>query len=283
MLIPETLRAACRDQPERERWLGRLPSSVERLLVAWRLDLESVGDFGGCASWIGLVSCEDGTPAVLKMGLPHFEATHEIDALERSKGDPTVLLLRADRDANAMLLERCDPKGTLNALLPGAAQDEVLADLLRRFWRTPEAGHPFRPLSAMTAAWSQEGLQRQDVGVDPGLFREGLKLFQELPASAEQDVLLHTDLHGDNVLRAERHPWLVIDPKPFVGDPAYDATQHLLRICREREAHPLDTIARYADLLGVDAGRVRLWVFARAAVGEEDPRPFIELARTIAP
>ena len=44
-----------------------------------------------------------------------------------------------------------------------------------------------------------------------------------------------TDLHAGNVVRAEREPWLVIDPKPFVGDPAYDATQHLLN-CRDEIA-----------------------------------------------
>ena len=46
-------------------------------------------------------------------------------------------------------------------------------------------------------------------------------------------MLLATDLHAANVLRAEREPWLVIDPKPFIGDPAFDATQHLFN-CRAR-------------------------------------------------
>src|SRR5439155_24538436 len=34
-------------------------------------------------------------------------------------------------------------------------------------------------------------------------------------------------------LRAEREPWLAVDPKPFVGDRAYDATQHLFN-CQKR-------------------------------------------------
>jgi len=51
-------------------------------------------------------------------------------------------------------------------------------------------------------------------------------LFDELPRTARMnDVLLATDLHAGNVLRSERKPWLVIDPKLFIGDPAYDATQ----------------------------------------------------------
>ena len=43
------------------------------------------------------------------------------------------------------------------------------------------------------------------------------------------EVVLATDLHAGNVLQAERQPWLVIDPKPFVGDPAFDATPLWLR------------------------------------------------------
>jgi hypothetical protein len=48
-------------------------------------------------------------------------------------------------------------------------------------------------------------------------------------------VLLCTDLHGDNILAAQRELWLVIDPKPYVGDPAYDLLQHMLN-CEDRLA-----------------------------------------------
>jgi streptomycin 6-kinase len=120
---------------------------------------------------------------------------------------------------------------------------------------------------------------------DPGLVREGLRLFDELPRSADEDVLLATDLHAGNVLRASREPWLVIDPKPFIGDPAYDATQHLFN-CGGRLASDLvGTIRRLADLLEVDHQRVRLWTFARAAA---EPREdwsddrLLMLARAIA-
>jgi len=77
---------------------------------------------------------------------------------------------------------------------------------------------------------------------DAGLVREGLRLFKELPRTAPTEVLLSTDLHAGNVLRAEREPWLVIDPKPFVGDPAYDATQHLFNCDARLRSDPDETI-----------------------------------------
>jgi streptomycin 6-kinase len=113
--------------------------------------------------------------------------------------------------------------------------------------------------------WTEETLS--DVGrwPDKGLVNEGLALFNELPRSAREQVLLDTDLHAGNVLRAEREPWLVIDPKPFVGDPAYDATQRLFNCGERLRVDPERTIRRVADLLSVDYERVRLWMFARAA------------------
>ncbi len=64
--------------------------------------------------------------------------------------------------------------------------------------------------------------------IDAGLARDGLALFRELARNASSEVLLVTDLHAGNVLSSERMPWLIIDPKPYVGDPHYDVVQHLL-------------------------------------------------------
>ena len=158
-----------------------------------------------------------------------------------------------------MLLERCEP-GTHLRALPEEEQDVVIAGLLRRLWRPPPDPSPFRPLAALTAAWAAEA---EATGA---LARAGLRLFEELPRTAPEHVVLATDLHAGNVLRAGREPWLAVDPKPFVGDPAYDATQHLLN-CEERLlAAPLATVRRVAELLELDHERIRLWTFARAAV-----------------
>ena len=190
-------------------------------------------------------------------------------ALRFWNGEPTVRLLEADADLNAMLLERCEP-GTVLRSLPEHEQDVVIARLLRRLWRKPLAPHPFRPLAVMIAHWAEETIGAADRWSDAGLVREGLQLFQELPGSSSDDVLLATDLHAGNVLRAQREPWLVVDPKPFVGDRAYDATQHLFNRQRRLLAAPDATIRRVADLLEVDHERIRLWTFARAAAEPRD-------------
>jgi streptomycin 6-kinase len=109
-------------------------------------------------------------------------------------------------------------------------------------------------------------------------------LNEQLSRASADDVLLATDLHAGNVLRARREPWLVIDPKPFVGDRAYDATQHLLNCPTRLRADPRGTIRRLSHLLDIDDTRVRSWLFARVAA---DPRDLwdahsVALARALA-
>jgi len=243
--------------------------------------------FGGpevSAAWVAPARRADGSPAVLKLGMPHMEARDEIAGLRFWDGDPTVRLLDADEALNAMLLERCEP-GTHLRSLPEPEQDVVIAGLLRRLWRRPRDPHAFRPLAEMTAHWAAETLADEARWPDPGLIRAGLALFDELPRTAAEEVLLATDLHAGNVLRAEREPWLVIDPKPFLGDPAYDATQHLFNCDERLQSNPLPTIERFARLAGIDAERVRLWIFARAAAEPRDEWRDVELdlARRLAP
>src|SRR5271170_6798455 len=283
--IPGGLAASCRKTPKRAAWLGRLPHVLRSLEHRWSLTLHTPFDDDEVScSYVAAVTRADGTPAVLKIGMPHMEGEHEIPGLRFWDGDPTVRLLRADDDLGAMLLERCEP-GTVLRTLPEREQDVVISGLLRRLWRAPSAQHPFRPLSALTKYWSDQTLAQIEQWPDAGLVHEGLRLFAELPRTQPTELLLATDLHAGNVLRAERQPWLVIDPKPFVGDPAYDVTQHLLN-CEGRLLNDSSTvIGHLSDLLCLDSRRIKLWLFARAAA---EPRSdwsdtdSIALARALA-
>lgn len=268
--IPERLETGFRGRTDGAAWLERLPGAIRGLAQRWSLTLGAPYEGASC-SWVAPCTHGDGTTAVLKVGWPHMEARDEIDGLLLWDGDPTVRVLEADRDLNAMLLERCEPGAPLRER-PEEEQDPVVAGLLKRLWRAVPDPHSFRPLSEMIAEWTRESEEKAALWPDAGLAREGLRIYQELLADTPVDVLLATDLHAGNVLRAQREPWLVIDPKPFVGDPAYDATQHLLNCPDRLRARPGPTIGRFSDLLGVDPERVRLWTFARLASDPWEPR-----------
>ena len=278
--VPSRLLESCRISPERMAWLARLPETITDLEQRWQLSIGA--PFDADASWAAPVIRGD-TKAVLKIGMPHMEAEHEADGLRFWNGNPTVRLLDADDDLGVMLLERCEP-GTPLSDLPEKEQDVVVGSLLRRMWKAPPAGHRFRPLSEMIESWISETLTQRSGWPDEHLVRAGIDEFRSLAGSSPTLVLLATDLHAGNVLRAERVPWLVIDPKPFVGDPAYDATQHLLNCLDRVRADPRGVIARCAELMELDPERIRRWLFARLAA---EPREdcsrdrYLETARVM--
>jgi streptomycin 6-kinase len=225
---------------------------------------------------------------VLKVAWPHPEAAQEADGLRAWAGSGAVRLHAAHDfgPARALLLERCRPGTDLSAR-PEPEQDTVIATLLRGLWIQPGPGHPFASLDQMCQRWADQSERILAAGQrpapDPGLARAGLALFRELPATADRRVLLATDLHFGNVLAAARKPWLVIDPKPHVGDPAYEPLQHMLNCDDRLRSDPRRLARRMAGLLSLDPDRVLRWVFARCVQESAGCPALAEVARQIAP
>jgi streptomycin 6-kinase len=270
-----------------QSWAEQLPRLIEQATARWSLRLGAVYEPGGVTSWVAPARTPDGTDAVLKITWRHAEAAHEAAGLRAWDGRGAVRLYRHARlaaDAEALLLERCRP-GTPLTGLPEEEQDGVLVGLLRQLWTAPAVG-PFRPLRAMCDAWAEAlDVEAASAAVgDAGIVRAGLTLFRQLPRDPPaRPVLLATDLHAANVLAAQRAPWLVIDPKPYVGDRTYDVLQHLLNCPRRLAADPHALVAQLAAGLDLERARLALWLFARCVVEcAEQPR-WAALARRLAP
>ena len=256
-----------------------MPDAVRLLADRWSLRIGSPYEPGGQCSWVAPVADADGNNLVLKVGWSHPEAEHEVEALRLWNGDGAVLLHESalfDR-TQALLLERCVPGTWLKTVLPEEEQDFVVAGLLQRLWQDPGPGHPFRPLQHMCDYWADEfeqKLARSGDYPDHGLARAGIEMLRALPTSADTEVVLVTDLHGENILAAQREPWLVVDPKPYVGDPAYDVLQHMLNCQQRLLADPVGLARRMARLLDLDDNRVLCWLFARCVEGALD-QPYL--------
>lgn len=271
----------------REEWLLTLPTTLRELESRWSLMAGEPFQPGGRTSWVAPVSGPDDIDLVIKIAWRHDESLHEADALRVWNGDGAVHLHAVEEfpEATGLLLERCRP-GTTLAHLPELEQDVVVADLLRRLWREPPPDHSFRPLIAMCDMWADEFIGEEAAGrvsLDPGLAREGIGLFRHLALSAEREVLLCTDLHVENILAAQREPWLVIDPKPYVGDPTYDALQHMLNSEERLSSDPRGFALRLAELLVLDPDRLLLWLFARCVQESPGSDRLADVAQRIAP
>jgi streptomycin 6-kinase len=271
--VPEYLAGTARIDRGVRDWLTGLPAIVAAFADRWSLRVGEPFQPGGQCSWTAPATGPLGASMVLKVGFrsPGGEERDEAAGLRLWHGIGAVWLHAAHESdsAYALLIERCLPGTPLGRALPEPEQDQIVAALLRQLWTQPHMAYPFRPLTQMCAAWADE-FERDYAAaeaadrLDPGLARAGIALFRGLPQAAGGRALLCTDLHGENILAALRRPWLVIDPKPYIGDPAYDVLQHMLN-CEERlAADPGGLALRMAGLTGLDGGRVRQWLFARS-------------------
>ena len=265
-----------RSQPGGADWLARLPRLVAECCAQW--DLAPGAPFTPTTiSYVASVTRADGTPAVLKVNFPEPESEHEAAALAHWDGAGAVRLLTSDSGRRALLVERCLPGDQLWSVADEAQADVDAAAVLQRLWAAPPppAGHRFRTLAGEARRWADElpaRWERHGRPFDRALLDRAVGWIGELLATSDGrgDVVLHQDLHGGNVLRAARGPWLAIDPKPLAGERAFDLAS-LLRDRRPELAadpHPARRVRRRVDRLGealdVDRERMRRWAVVHA-------------------
>jgi len=244
-------------------WLERVPELVKECVDEWGLRLGEPY-VAGAAGYAVRADLPDGTPAVLKLIYPHREAEHEAEALRVWDGDGAVRLLAYDEARWAMLIERCEP-GTLLAKIEPDAALGVMIDLLPRLWK--QAGDPIHTLADEAAWWIDylpDEWERSGRAVERALVDAAIDALDGLTGSQGEQVLLHQDLHGDNVLAAQREPWLVIDPKPLVGEREFSVAPILrdwmLGHTRREVVQRLD---RLMSELGLDRERARGWTIGQ--------------------
>jgi streptomycin 6-kinase len=286
--IPERL-AWWRDVPGGAEWLERLPRLAGECAEQWELELGRPFAHGNVSLSLAARRA-DGTPAVLKLNFPERETEHEADVLALWDGRGAVLLLAGDRERGALLLERARPGDPLWEVVDDEEATAIAGSVLRRIWREPPTKHPFRVVADEAEAWMSQ-LRRDWEGLgrpfEERLVEAGEEAARHLSGTQSDLVVCHQDFQGSNVLRAEREPWLAIDPKPIVGEPAFDVAS-LLR--DRRWDTRADVIRRRLDLLhaelGLDRERMRGWGIVHAlywGVGstkvEED---LLECARILA-
>ena len=252
------------------RWRTEAPRLVAALCRDWELRVDGTAMAGETASVVPVLT-RRGEPAALKVVWPHPEAEHEHLALRAWAGKGTVRLLRADPRRSALLLERADPGHDLTQL-PIREACQVVAALYPRLHRpaipqlTRLSEHARRWTASLAELRTMDVVPRRFVDQPPSL------AFAFAADAATDGSLLHTDLHYANLLAAQREPWLVIDPKPTSGDPAYEVAPMLWNRWEEAVADrdprgaTLERMFTLIDVGGLDEDRVRAWVVVRMMV-----------------
>jgi streptomycin 6-kinase len=251
------------------RWLARLPHLAGEYARRWSLRPDGP-PLHGFVGVVWPVRLPDDTPAALKISWPDDESVNEATALATWGGHGAVRLLdRADED-QALLLERLDPHHCLDDE-PVRTATETAGAIFHRL-SVPAPPTLRRRLSDLAVTW-QTSLPAESARlgdpVPPRLLAAAVARCRELGPVAGS-VMVNEDMHYRNVLRAEREPWLLIDPKVLVGDPEFGVIPMLWnRHLESQGAQGMETrFETFRDAAGLDRDLARGWTLVRAVTNQ---------------
>jgi streptomycin 6-kinase len=251
-------------------WLRQLPNRVSEIAKTWYLtNLKPAENLSYNYVLFGL---QDSLPIVLKISPDNKALSTETQALEAFSGYGAMKILAKMEDA--LLLEQAVPGEILKAYLPNKQREalSIACIVAQKLHCAPVSKNKIFPhmkdwLAALDKDW--------DIPREFLLKARQLKnkLLETSPAT---DVLLHGDLHHENIL-SHGYEWRVIDPKGVIGSPVHEVWAFI------RE--PSADIPFIADTLDFDAGLIRQWYFVHlilaACWNVEDglsPQKFLNLA-----
>jgi streptomycin 6-kinase len=273
--IPESFARFMRDLHGEKgvAWIDRLPGILGECARRWRLTIEP--PFPNLTyHYVAPARLDDGTPVVLKACSPTGEFVQETTALRIFDGRGMTRLLAMDVEVEVMLLERLEPGVTLRTVTDDEAAMRSAAAVMRQIWRPAPHDHPFPTVADWHKGFAR--LRQHYAGgtgpFPPALVAEAETRYAELMVSAAPSVVLHGDLHQDNILAAQRMPWLGIDPKGVIGEPAYEVGALLRNFFPDlwQTENPGEVLARRVDVLaeelGFDRERIRGWGIYQAVL-----------------
>ena len=210
-------------------WLVQLPELLTELATRWKLDLgPAVEDLK--ANYLTFACNDSGDELVLKVGVPHHDLVTEMEALRIYQGRGIVRYVDSDPELGALLLERIRPGTKLNELRNNAEESLLAAGVMKNLQVSVPSAHCLpiyaeqveRRFHRSKPIFDTDGAPFSAEWIDTATH-----LFKEIQSTKAQDVVLHGDLHHQNILFDEQAGWLAIDPKGVVGDPCLEVGRFL--------------------------------------------------------
>jgi streptomycin 6-kinase len=249
---------------EGRAWIGDLPALVDAVCRRWDLAVADGGVHTGYHAVV-LPVRRSGERYVLKLTWPPERTVTEARALAAWNGRGAVRIAQADTIVGALLLERLDTRRTLHDL-PLTMAAAVAGRMLRRLAvPAPPGFRSLRDVASEITLSMKVRQERLDRPVPTAWLDAARDLSEQLGRRAENQFLVHADLHYGNVLVSEREPWLAIDPRPVAGEPEYAVAELLwTRVDEVDDAAGIRRLlAVLVDSGALDAEKSRGWAIVR--------------------
>lgn len=256
-----------------KKWLKSIPQIIKQYEQKW--NIQSLSPFQLSYNYVAPVKTSNGQSAVLKISFPdNKEYVSEIESLKFYNGEGSIQVLREDRVNHVVLLEKADPGKPVKNIAPERRQITIISDLLKKFHKPISAeNNNFPTICEWARAFDRytAKFSIKNGPVPQPMFEKAKEIFIEYPKDKKEQVLLHGDLHTDNILSSQRG-WLVIDPKGVIGEREFELGACLRNpyydYPKGSDYKKLETekILQFSEELGFDKERIRNWAFACAVI-----------------
>lgn len=208
----------------------------------------------------------DGERAILKIaGIEEERRGGELMEWYGGVGAAPVLA----REEEAILLVRLDGSRSL-AEMARSGDDDEATRILCAVARTLHAPRGKEPPAGLVPLETWCRALEPAAAAHGGLFATAASVLRPLLQEPREPVVLHGDLHHDNVLDGEERGWLAIDPKGVYGEWAFEYA-NLFRNPDIATALTPGRMARRVRIVAAETGleptRILQWVLAYAGLG----------------
>jgi len=245
-------------------WLDQLPNLTMQLAITYGLsNLKPVNRL----SYNYVLSGFRGSqPIILKLGLDVEGLKREALALRAFEGFGVVQVFL--ENMGLLILECAVPGISLKSYFPENDDEaiSITANVIKRLHKAPiPSTHPFPHIKDWLAAL--EG----PLKIPASYLQKSRELRDELLKTAGPDILLHGDLHHDNILQ-NGNDWLVIDPKGVMGEPIYEVAAFIRNPIPELLNHSdapniiRNRITRFAQIFELPPQRILHWCFVQGVL-----------------
>ncbi len=267
-------------------WLAALPATTQKLASIWNLtDLVVAPNLS--YNYV-LFGKQNELPIVLKIGCDQAEMKKEMQALQAYNGNGCIRLLAVNLDHNALLIEQAHPGTTLKSLFPAQEMLAVqhAATVMRKLHAVAVANLEEFPT---IADWLKILHNKKYEPLFGNHLKKARELAEQLLKTQTQPVLLHGDLHHENIL-SMGDGWIAIDPKGVVGESAYEVGAFIRNpfpeLLQQKNAAAImqQRLELFSQLLRIEYQRLLTWSYVQAvlaacwAIDDGQPDPLMALA-----
>lgn len=248
-----------------KEWLAGLPSIIHHLSEVW--NLESLKPLNTYSSYNYLLSgFQQKQPIILKLN-PTAEAINQEYTALKAFAEYGVVEVLAKTE-RALLLQRAVAGNSLENYFPNHDDPaiQIVCRCLKKLHQAPILSNSQFPT---IKKWLNV-LDKACFSIPPEYLTKARKMKEQLLQTAKTSVLLHGDLHHNNII-SNADDWLVIDPKGVIGEPAYEVAAFIRNPIAKSSLLSkkiiINRIKQFSSLLELDENRIASWCFVQAVLG----------------